>query len=131
MTHPLDTALSDQRILETIGSRLRQARLNQDLTQAALATRAGLQRRTISKVENGDDFTMGTLLRVLRGLNQLQNLDAFLPDPGVSPIDLARNQGKPRQRASRNQPATVEPLAASADEIDPADTPGWSWGEDS
>lgn len=131
MTNSLDAAWSDQRILETIGARLRQARLNQDLTQATLATRAGLQRRTISNVENGDDFTMGTLLRVLRGLNQLQNLDAFLPDPGVSPVDLARNQGKPRQRARRNRPATVEPVDPAPAEIDAAPPSGWSWGEDS
>ena len=30
------------------------------------------------------------------------NIDAFLPDPGISPLQLAKLEGKTRQRASRN-----------------------------
>jgi putative transcriptional regulator len=39
-------------------------------------------------------------LRVLRALDVLDQLDAFLPDPGISPLQLVRMQGRERQRAS-------------------------------
>ena len=36
----------------------------------------------------------------LRALDQLENLDALLPEPGLSPLQLAKLKGKTRQRAS-------------------------------
>lgn len=122
MASSIDAGWSDHRILETVGTRLRQERLNQNLTQQDLASRAGVQRRTISNVENGEDFTIGTLVRILRGLNQLRSLDAFLPAPGISPVQLAASQGRVRQRAS----GTPRPDVASDTDVPRA----WRWGED-
>jgi hypothetical protein len=63
---------------------------------------------------------MGTLLGVLRALGRLENLDAFLPDPGPSPIQLAKLQGKERQRASGPREAIVKEEAKE----------GWKWGDE-
>lgn len=92
-------SLSDQQVLDLIGERLRQARLRQDLTQAQLAERSGVATTTIQSLEQGKG-RLDTLVAVLRALNQLRNLDQFLPDPGISPLQVARNQGKVKQRAS-------------------------------
>ena len=56
-------------------------------------------------VENGGDVQLGTLLRILRALGRLDALDAFLPRPGVSPMELLRSGGRERQRASASRDA--------------------------
>ena len=33
-------------------------------------------------------------------MNALEEIDSFLPDPGVSPLQLAKMKGKERRRAS-------------------------------
>ena len=69
------------------------------LTQAAVARAAGIGTRTVRNVEGGNDTQLSTLLRILRALGRLDALDAFLPRPGVSPMELLRTGGRERQRA--------------------------------
>jgi putative transcriptional regulator len=92
--------MSDKAILEELGARLRRQRLNQDITQEGLAKKAGVSRTVIQRMEQGEEVVVTGWIRVMRDLNLLDQLDNFLPDPGISPIQLARLQGKERQRAS-------------------------------
>ena len=94
-------AMSDRAILRELGQRLRRRRLDQNLSQEDLAQRAGLNRTTVSGLERGDPATLLTLIQILRVLEALDELDAFLPDPGPSPLMLAKLEGRQRQRASR------------------------------
>jgi len=100
---------TDQQVLRALGERLRGHRLRRDITQEQLAERAGLSVSTIKGLEAGRG-RLDSLVAVLRELQQLDGLDAFLPDPGISPLQLAERRGKPRQRASggaaRPRPAT-------------------------
>ncbi|MCP3904908.1 MAG: helix-turn-helix transcriptional regulator [Planctomycetes bacterium] len=93
-------ALSEAQILLELGRRFRRERLNQNVSQIELAHRAGLSRTAIRNVESGSDCTLTTMIRVLRALGVLDQLDAFMPDPGISPIQLSRLHGRIRQRAS-------------------------------
>jgi putative transcriptional regulator len=93
------TDLSDKAVLVQLGSRVQRERLNRNLTQEALATRAGLGTRTVRYLEAGRQTTVETLIRVLRALDKLDALDAFLPEPGLSPLQLAKLKGRERQRA--------------------------------
>lgn len=92
--------MSDRAILREIGRRLKKRRLRQNLTQQSLADRAGISRPTISDMERGKPFEMLTLIQSLRALRELEAIDAFLPDPGISPLQLAKMRGNERQRAS-------------------------------
>ena len=92
--------ISDAEIQTEIGQRLRQARLNINISQAKLAEIAGLARRTITNTESGQGCSLLTLIAILRGLNLLSQLETFIPDPGLSPIQLAKLRGKQRRRAS-------------------------------
>jgi len=112
------TRMSDSAVLAEIGRRLRRARLNRNLTQADLARQAGIGRRTLQKAEDGEVTTLATLVAVLRGLGQLDQIEQFLPDPPPSPIQLAELQGRTRQRASGKRKG-VEP------------TVDWRWEEGS
>ena len=91
--------LSDKAVLALMGARVQRERLNQNLTQETLAERAGLGVRTVRYLEAGRQTTVETLIRVLRGLNKLETLDAFLPEPGLSPLQLAKLKGRERKRA--------------------------------
>ena len=92
--------MGNEAIRATLGRRLQRERLNQNITQARLAEQAGISRRTLVAAEKGEGTTLDTLIRLLRGLEKLGQLDQFLPEPPVSPIQLAKLNGKVRQKAS-------------------------------
>lgn len=87
-------------IQRSLGERLRQMRLNQNLDQASLAASAGVSERTIHSLETGRGSTLITLIRVLKALGALTTLDALAPAPSISPMALAAT-GRPPQRARR------------------------------
>jgi transcriptional regulator with XRE-family HTH domain len=95
--------MSDKAILAEIGARCRRRRLNRNLTQQEVADQAGLTRVTVGEFERGAPSGMLTFIRILRVLDALEELDAFLPAGEPSPLQLARLQGKQRQRASRRK----------------------------
>ncbi|MFW2338487.1 MAG: helix-turn-helix domain-containing protein [Acidimicrobiia bacterium] len=97
--------LTDEAILEVIGTRLRTERLNRNITARDLAERAGISLKTYRNVEAGENHSVASLLRILRALGLLPRVDALLPEPGLSPIELAKLGGKQRRRATgtRNQ----------------------------
>ena len=99
--------LSDLAILEVLGERVKMERLNRNMTQMDLARRAGTNRIVLTRLENGKGCTLGSFIRILRSLGKIGHLEMFLPEPGVSPIQLAQRAGKQRQEASgkRGRPA--------------------------
>ncbi|MEW6073711.1 MAG: helix-turn-helix transcriptional regulator [Planctomycetota bacterium] len=98
----MDThAKSDRAILRDLGGRLRRVRLEKNVSQRRVAELAGLSRLTVGNLERGVPSSLLTLLQVLRALGSLDALYAFLPDPGPSPIELAKRRGRMRRRASR------------------------------
>lgn len=108
--------MSTEAVLGELGQRIRRARLNANWTQAELAERAGISRRSLQKAEEGEVTTVETLVNILRGLSQLGHLDQFLPEPPWSPVQMAKLQGEKRQRASRKRTAKPAPNA-------------WQWKE--
>lgn len=104
-----------------IGTRLARLRLDRNLTQAELATEAGVSRRTVERVEAGESAQLSSLVRLLRALGVLENLDAFLPEPTLSPVEQLKLSGKTRRRASKGR--------RRKDAAKPAAKP-WTWGDD-
>ncbi len=92
--------MTDHAILVELGSRVQRERLNRNITQADLARHAGVSRTLLQNLEKGNGSTLTGVVRVLRALTLLPQLDAFLPDRGPSPVQLARLAGKPRRRAT-------------------------------
>ena len=88
---------ADAAILETLGERLRRQRLLRNITQQDLAQRTLLSPGTIKALEAGRG-KLATLVSVLRELQLLHELEAFLQPPEVSPLELAEKR-EPRQRA--------------------------------
>ena len=92
--------LSDQALLETLGKLLQQQRLRQDMSQEQLPSRAGVDRTTISYLENGRAASIITLVQVLRALQLLDVLEQLELTNEISPLELLKQKGKTRKRAS-------------------------------
>ena len=86
-------------LAEEVGERLKQARLNRDLTQSDVAELAGVARKTVLNAEKGK-VQLERLMAILMALDLTDQLDLFLPKQEISPLQLAKLQGKKRQRAS-------------------------------
>ena len=67
---------TDDAILSELGSRLRQQRLNQNVSQTDLAEKAGVSWGTLRNAEAGKGSSVTTLIRLLRALGVLQRLEA-------------------------------------------------------
>lgn len=93
--------MSDRTILAELGQRVQRERLNRNMAQAELATLSGISRRALQNLEGDGACTLGLLIRILRALGRLDAFEAFLPDPGLSPVQLAKLRGRERLRASR------------------------------
>ena len=92
-------SLSDKGIEEELGGRIKSLRLRKNMTQQVLADATLLSLNAIKSLESGRG-KLSTLIAVLRQLGALDNLDSFIPEISVSPMQLAKMQGKQRERAS-------------------------------
>jgi transcriptional regulator with XRE-family HTH domain len=95
----IEASLNDNAVLEELGKRLAQTRLERNLSQGRLAIEAGVSKATIERLEAGEPVKSTSLIRVLRSLGRLEALDQLLPEPLPSPIERIRLQGRRRQRA--------------------------------
>ena len=96
-------ALSDKSIGQELGKRLRTLRLQKNITQSELAKATTLSLNSIKSLESGKG-KLSTLIAVLRELQALEHMDSFVPEITISPIQLAKMQGKTRKRASGSRP---------------------------
>ena len=112
--------IGDREIQREVGRRLQRQRLLLNLSQAELAEACGLARKTVTNAENGRGCSLITLIALLRGLGALDQLERLLPDEGPSPMQLAKLQGKQRQRATGTRGRAAE---RSRVQEEP-----WKWG---
>jgi transcriptional regulator with XRE-family HTH domain len=89
-------SMSDKAIAGAMGQRIRAWRLRNNQTQQQLADATG---NVIKSLEAGKG-KLSSVIAVLREFRLLDELDAFVREPDVSPLQLAKRQGKVRQRAT-------------------------------
>ncbi len=109
--------MTDTAVLSEIGRRLERLRLERNITQEELARVAGISRRTLVRLEQGEELVgAAALLRVLRALGLLEHMEQLVPEAPPSPIQQLRLQGRRRQRATGSK---RDDVAAS-----------WTWGDE-
>jgi len=111
----ISNEMSDGAILNELGLRISRYRLNKNMTQDALAAEAGVSTPTIQRAESGASIQLLKLIRILRALNLIENIESLAPELAVSPLQQLKMRGKIRQRASTPQEDDKE-----------AD---WAWGD--
>ena len=98
MAHIQPGSSTDREIMAELGGRLRALRKARGLTLTEVAERATLSRRTVARTEQGDNPRLETLLRLLRVYGRIAALDAFIPEPTVSPMAMLRARQKEERR---------------------------------
>lgn len=93
--------LLNKDILFDLGKRLKQQRLNQNLTAKGLAERSGVSQRTITGFERGEkNISLINFIELLRTLKLVANLEELVPEtPLVSPLEMMELEKKKRKRA--------------------------------
>ena len=109
-------AMSDNAILEELGNRIKMLRLRRNITQEALAEKAVVSVGTIKSLEAGKG-KLATIIAILRELSALDELDSFIPEITISPLEIAKRKSPERVRAGRRQ--------NSADNTDKATESDW------
>lgn len=106
-------ASTDARLIELIGAKIRRLRLNRDQSQTSLAAISGVNVSVLQRLENGCGCTLISLIKILRGLQQLEILDDFFKEDPVSPRMLAKlvNADKQRKRATKKKNESDETLS--------------------
>lgn len=89
--------ISDVELLQKIGCKLKELRLEQNIKQKELAEKSGLSMFSISQIETGHNTSMQSIVQVLRALDRLELLDSFVINKVENENPLAD-----RQRVSRN-----------------------------
>lgn len=90
---------SPEEIAEALGNRIRARRLLANVSQAALADKAGISRRALVQLESGQGSTVHTLISTLKALGLEQQLTFLVPVPTVSPMAMLKAK-RLRRRAS-------------------------------
>ncbi len=117
MAQQIDYDVASPEAIESeLGQKLDRLRLSKNINQSALAKEAGVSRRTISRLENGEGTSLDTLIRVMRALGVVDRLAALLPDPTTRPIERINLGGRERKRARMKKTP---------------DTGAWVWGQES
>jgi len=115
----MENPRSDRAILEELGRRLRDARLERNLSQSQVADKAGIGRFTLQRMESGESTSLINFVRVLRALDLLDGLGRLLPPATPSPIDEVERRGRRRQRAGSSRTENAEQRRV-----------GWRWGDE-
>lgn len=97
------SSMHDKAIAAQIGAFIKHHRIDQNKTQDSLSKAAGISRSTLSLLEKGEPVTITTLIQVLRVLDQLHVMNAFVVEEVISPLLLAEMQRDKRKRASKNK----------------------------
>ena len=108
-------ALTSENIERELCRKLAAARLLQNISQAKLAESAGVSRRTISRMENGQGVSLDTFIRVMMALGLADHLTTLLPDSKIRPIERV-NRNNERKNAS--SPRTTKKQSKE-----------WKWGD--
>jgi putative transcriptional regulator len=119
----LDEIMTDAAVLAELGRRLERHRLERNLTQAELASEAGVGQATVQRAERGESVQMTSMIKLLRALELLAGLDFAIPESIDLPVaQLEREQRKRRRRARGRRGHRGGPPAESAEEP-------WRWGD--
>ena len=102
------SAMSDAAILKSIGEFIKQNRIEQNKTQAQLAFEAGINRATLSQVENGSKSNLLTFIQILRTLDLLYLFKDFQLKQQISPLQLAKLEQSKRKRAKKSNTKNTE-----------------------
>lgn len=104
----------DYAILKELGARVRQLRIDSNITQEQLAKKCGISTSTEIRIENGEDTKLSNFIKVVAALGLAENFDTLIPEVSVDYKAIFEGvKKKQRARASKENGSAQ-----------------WIWGED-
>jgi len=97
------TDMTNSAIMATLGKRIKEYRIRADLMQSELAKSANVGLSTVIKLEQGKSISLELLISIMRSLGMLENFNALIPEPPISPIRMLKLQGKTVKRIKRSK----------------------------
>ena len=101
--------LTNGQIAKEIGGKLKSLRISKKITQQELANNTGLAAKTIIALEAGKNVSFDTFISVLRSLDKLCVLEAFMQPEPLRPSIIFKQEKsyaqtqKKRVRKSKNK----------------------------
>lgn len=102
-------------LMEELRKRLKEYRVDSNITQVQMAEKAGISPATVERMERGENVRVSQVLSVLRVLGLNSSLELLVPEREVSALDLYLDR-KPRRRASKVRNSREERT--------------WKWGDE-
>ncbi len=98
-------ALSDQELIRRWGAKLKSLRVQANFSQTELAQKTGMSRSSIAEIEKGRNFSIGSLIALLKALKMLEELTFFLKEVSLelTPMEFYELQKKRRKRGGYNK----------------------------
>lgn len=90
--------------IELLSKRIRNYRIDCEMTQRQLADQSGVSLRSLQRFEKGEDIQLGNLIKILHALGIEQNLKMLVPDVTGRPSAYV---GGPRERQRVRTPNRV------------------------
>lgn len=93
-----DAGDTKDEILNAIGKRISDLRLSRGMTQEELAHRAGLSKRAVERLENGQgNPRLEVLVAICMELSLVAGFKTLLPEVRLSPSEILKGKKLPRR----------------------------------
>ena len=102
----IENEMSSNFVISELGNRIKQYRINLQITQAELAKMTGISLRNIIRIEKGEDTQVKNVIKILSALHLQNNLDLLIPDESDRPlhkINVEKNKIRNRASAIKNK----------------------------
>jgi transcriptional regulator with XRE-family HTH domain len=103
----METIRTSGELEKLLGARLRELRLLKNLDQASLAERSGVSLNALKHLESGKGARVNSLIKLLRGLDRTDWLEALAPTVSISPIQMLKRESREPKRARRRDRTRV------------------------
>ncbi len=96
-------SLNNNGVAKQLGEKIKEFRLELNMTQKELSENSGVSLFTVQSVEKGNNTSLEKFVQILRALRRLDMLEPFFTPKPISPIALAKAQQevKPRKRVRK------------------------------
>lgn len=93
--------LTNQEIVRSLARKVKQVRMNHELTQQELARRAGINVNTLRHFEAGENSSLLTFISVARVLQLEDGILSAIPEGQMSPLQALKYKTLERKRVRR------------------------------
>lgn len=90
--------LTSKAILSNLAGRVKNYRLDMNLSQTEFAKKAGISVRSIINFESGLDVKLSNFIKILKALELSDNLEVLVPDVSKRPSSYIKEKQKQRVR---------------------------------